>query len=74
MGFPQMGQEGCGSRNPSCSLFKLVTIFSFGTAFCPLKIGAKSLQVSERRGMKKRGKKDGGLEESFRMAQAFKGF
>jgi len=26
MGFPQMGEEGCGSRNPTCFLFELVTI------------------------------------------------
>ena len=71
--FPQMGEEGCGSRNPTCFLLTCITIFSFGKAFCPLKIGAKKFTSVWEKGNEERGKKDGGLEESFRMVQAFKG-
>ena len=48
-----MGEGGCGSRNPTRFLLTCITIFSFGKAFCPLKIGVKSSQVFERGGMKK---------------------
>ena len=47
-GFPQMGEEGCGSRNPTCFLLILQFFNDFAFAF--------SWKNRERKGWKKKGR------------------
>ena len=55
-----MGEEGCGSRNPTCSLFKLVTIMlKRETLFWPLKNGSEELYKCWEENEWRRGKVNG---------------
>ena len=69
---PKWGKRGVGAVIPLGFINLYYNLF-FWETLCPLKIGAKKFTSFWEKGNEERGKTDGGLEESFRMVQAFKG-
>ena len=52
--FPQMGEEGCGSRNPTCSLLICLQCFLL-MPFCFFSYSWKAFGASCRKGKEERG-------------------
>ena len=52
--FPQMGEEGCGSRNPTCSLLICLQCFPLLPFFCFFSYSWKAFGAICKRGKKKR--------------------